>query len=118
MASISLHQVRTKTEYNLSELYDEYMGPDDKNCENEMSPFEYIDSNCDYYTPNQFRNMTKSLSPQGENLSAFCINCQSLTSNWDNFKRLLLSITSDTFDLDGQPRWLSGLMRIVRVHSL
>ena len=45
-------------------------------------------------------NMTKSLSPQGENLSAFCINCQSLTSNWDNFKSLLLSITSDTFNLD------------------
>ena len=48
MASISLQQVKTKTEYNLSELYDEYLGPDDKNCENEMSPFEYIDSNCDY----------------------------------------------------------------------
>ena len=45
-------------------------------------------------------------------MSAFCINCQSLTSYWDNFKSLLLSITSDTFDLD-----IIGITETFQIHS-
>ena len=61
--TIGLDQVKANAEYNLSELYDEYMTHDDTNYENDTSPFQYIDSSCDYYTPDQFGIMTNSLRP-------------------------------------------------------
>ena len=110
MASISLGQVRANAEYNLSELYDEYMTPDDTIDDNDISPFQYVDSSCDYYTPDQFGIMTNSLQPH--NLSAFCINCQSITANWDNFNSLLLNTTTDTFAFD-----IIGITETFKIHS-
>ena len=108
--SISLDQVKANAEYNLSELYDEYMTHDDTNYDNDISPFQYIDSSCDYYTPDQFGIMTNSLQPH--NLSAFCINCQSITANWDNFKSLLLNTITDTFAFD-----IIGITETFKIHS-
>ena len=98
--------------HNISELYDEYikLTLDDTNDENDISPFQYIDSSCDYYTPDQFEIMTYAL--QSHNLSDFCINCQSITANWDNFNSLLLNTTTDMFAFD-----IIGITETFKVHS-
>ena len=74
---------------------------------NEMSPFEYIDSIV-IISP---KSIWKYDNPQGEHLSAFCIKCELQIGTI--LQHYYLSTTSDTCEFD-----VIGITEIFKIHTL
>ena len=70
----------------------------------EFSPFQ---EDCKYYSPDQF-----ALLNTNNAISAFCINCQSLTSHWDGLCDILYRMNSAKNKLD-----IIGLTEVFKIHD-
>ena len=75
--NISLDQVRADINYDLVNLYEDRTADDD-DAPND-SPFQYNSSNCEYYEPDNFSEITPMFD---EYSSYFHLNCRGLSSNW------------------------------------
>ena len=91
---VSLDQLNTHLEYNLTDLYNIYMDYDD-NDENVQSPFSAIKNKCENYEPS---NMNHLLYDQNLALSMFCLNTQGLRAHWESFKDLINTMHGSSID--------------------
>ena len=90
---VTLEQIRAGASHDLISLYDD---ASDESLESD-SPFQYSNSVCDYYEPEQFN--TKFHDLHGS-LSYFHLNCRGLSINWDSFRRLICDLHGTTFSFD------------------
>ena len=91
--NITFDQVRTGDAYNLISLYE---GNDGDNIQSD-SPFQYCNTNCDYFDPNQFQNSANELCNA---ITYLHLNCRGLSSNWESFQELLCDIHTEIFAFD------------------
>jgi len=106
--NINLDRVRTDIKYdfiNCHKCVSENTSDDD--CDD--SPFDKLNSNCEYVTPDQF---CETVDKGDCNFSLFCINCQSLNAHLDDLKSLLCNISSTEFHFD-----IIGLTEIFKIHD-
>ena len=89
--NISLDQVRADGDYDLVNLYDNTTADDEYPND---SPFQYNSSNCEYYEPDKFSEITSTLN---DYTSYFHLNCRGLSSNWESFHELLCELHGDHF---------------------
>jgi hypothetical protein len=94
--NISLDQVRTDINYDLVNLYDDININDDAPND---SPFQYNGSNCEYYEPDNFSELT-DISNDCNSNSYFHLNCRGLSSNWESFHELLCDLHGELFSFD------------------
>ena len=92
--NISLDQVRADGDYDLVNLYDNTTADDEYPND---SPFQYNSSNCEYYEPDKFSEITSTLN---DYTSYFHLNCRGLSSNWESFHELLCELHGDHFSYD------------------
>ncbi len=94
-------------QYNFANMYNEYVS----NIDDDIDETPIIDlENSKYYTPVEFKQLT---SQQDRNaLSAFCVNCQSITAHWDGITDLISNMNSESHSLD-----LIGLTEIFKINS-
>ena len=102
---VTLDRVATELKYDLSQLLANKHPEDINDDHNELMLLRTSD--CNYYSPEQFNDLDTSKA-----VSAFCINCQSITSHWDALHDLLCTMNSDTNKLD-----FIGLTEIFYIHD-
>ena len=103
--NISLDQLRSNEIYNLKTQYNTCIRG--LNESTDKSPFDYCDTDCSYYEPDQFAEKYKD---HQSGTSYFHLNCQGLQSHWDEFHSLIQDLNKGKlkFDIIG----ISELFRI------
>ena len=91
--NISFDQIRTDNSYNLIALYDDY----ETGIDSLDSPFQYGNSTCEYFEPDEFNVMTEKLH---DSTTYFHLNCRGLSKNWESFRNLLCDLHGDKFAFD------------------
>ena len=93
--NIKLNEVRQSEKYNFSYLYNKHKNTDD---DTYVSPMCYNATNCDYTSQEQF--IDSYVKQNQKHLSAFTLNCRSLSAHWDEYKDLLSDLSSPSFSFD------------------
>jgi hypothetical protein len=105
IGDIILGQCEEDSAYNLLDIYNNTWDEDDTS----ESPLNILNTNCKYYTTEQFRNCR---IPQNNPLSTFCINCRSLNSNIDKLRELMIDTSLDNFQFD-----VVGITETFKIHN-
>ena len=87
--NIRFDQVEIESKYNFANLFDKMI----QDCNLPIT------DSCKYYSPEQVLNHAEH-KHKANTLSVFSQNCQSLKSNWDNFKTALSKMSSNMFSFD------------------
>ena len=61
------------------------------------SPFQYGNTDCDYFEPGQFN---AKYQDGNQYISYFQLNCRGLSSNWDSFRNLICDMHGESFSFD------------------
>ena len=85
---VTLDQIRTDSNFDFTKRY----GKQHKEVSNTSGS-----NSCDYYDPENFLSITNVLENP---LSYFHINCQGLSSHWDNFNILSNQLRNEHFNFD------------------
>ena len=95
--SINLNTIRTDSEHNFVKLFNEALAENDDNATINGSPFDHGDNECKYYSPEKF---AQTIHPTHNSLSLFCLNCRSISANWDCIHELICNLSSHGFLFD------------------
>ena len=71
------------------------------------SPFDHGDNECKYYSPEHF---SQTIHPTNNSLSLFCLNCRSISANWDCIHELICNLSSRGFLFD-----IIGLTEVFKI---
>ena len=92
---------RTKTDshvdFFISRLFSEALAENDDIGTINGSPFDHGDNECKYYSPEHF---AQNIHPTNNSLSLFCLNCRSISANWDCIHELICNLSSRGFLFD------------------
>ncbi len=102
-------QVWVNSDKDLYDMYNDYIIQESSE-DSIISPFYDLNSSCEYFTPEQVCDMSRNLC--NNNLSLFCINCQSLNAHWDTFNHLIADMSNELFSFD-----VIGITEIFHVHK-
>ena len=95
--SMNLNTIRTDSEYNFVKLFNEALAENDDIGTINGSPFDHGDNECKYYSPEHF---AQNIHPTNNSLSLFCLNCRSISANWDCIHELICNLSSRGFLFD------------------
>ena len=99
--------IRTDSEYNFVQLFNEALAENDDIGTINGSPFDHGDNECKYYSP---ENVAKNIHPTNNSLSLFCLNCRSISANWDCIHELICNLSSRGFLFD-----IIGLTEVFKI---
>ena len=102
---MNLNTIRTESEYNLVKLFNEALAENDDIVNG--SPFDHGDNECKYYSPEK---IAQTIEPTNNSLSLFCLNCRSISANWDCFHELICDLSSRGFSFD-----IIGLTEVFKI---
>ena len=95
---VRLDEIEHSESYNFSKLYLQ------RNCEYEYEgipfPMANYANNCKYVSQESFTDLYITKKTCKHLLSAFSLNCRSLSANWDSYNELLANINSSKFAFD------------------
>ncbi len=104
---VTLDRVAADDQYDFTKMYNDYVSHLDD--EVDETPIMDLDKS-KYYSPDEFNQLKYQM---GQNaLSAFCVNCQSVTAHWDAIIDLVSKLNSNLHALD-----LIGLTEIFKINS-
>lgn len=93
--NVTLDRVAVGEQYDFSNMYNEYISHlDDENDETLVIDME----KSKYYSPNEFKQLI--CESNHKSLSAFCVNCQSITAHWDGITDLISNMNHESHGLD------------------
>ena len=104
--NVTLDRIRTDSAFNFVQLYRDSNGAD-SDIDEFVDPLTFLCDDCKYYSPEEFTDLNNDNS-----LVAFHINCQSLTSHWDDLNELLCKLNPNEHMLD-----IIGLTEIFKIHD-
>ena len=87
--SMNLKAIRTDSEYNFVKLFNEALAENDDIGTINGSKFDHGDNEC--YSP---ENCAQNIHPTNNSLSLFCLNCRSISANWDCIHELICNLSS------------------------
>ena len=102
---MNLNTIRTESEFNLVKLFNEALAENDDIVNG--SPFDHGDNECKYYSPEKF---AQTIQPTNYSLSLFCLNCRSISANWDCSHELICDLSSRGFSFD-----IIGLTEVFKI---
>ena len=105
--SVNLNTIRTDSEYNFVKLFNEALAENDDIGTINGSPFDHGDNECKYYSP---ENFAQNIHPTNNSLSLFCLNCRSISANWDCIHELICNLSSRGFLFD-----IIGLTEVFKI---
>ena len=92
--NISVDRIGTSDDFDLISLYEQHIDADVVDSD---SPFQFGNSSCNYYEPNEFRNLSIDAK---DPLSFFHLNCRGLSANWESFYDLICDLHTPSFSYD------------------
>ena len=95
--SMNLNTIRTDSEYNFVKLFNEALAENDDIGTNTVSPFDHGDNEFKYYSP---ESVAQNIHPTNNSLSLLCLNCRSISANWDCIHELIWNLSSRGFLFD------------------
>ena len=104
---MNLNTIRTDSEYNFVKLFNEALAENDDIGTINGSPFDHGDNECKYYSP---ENVAQNIQPTNNSLSLFCLNCRSISANWDCIHELICKLSSRGFLFD-----IIGLTEVFKI---
>ena len=83
---MNLNTIRTDRVYNFVKLFNEALSENDDIGTINGSPFDHGDNEYKYYS---LEKRAKTIQPTNNSLSLCCLNCRSISANWDCFHELV-----------------------------
>ena len=100
--------IRTESEYNFVKLFNEALAENDDIGTINGSPFDHGDNECKYYSPEK---CAQTIQPTNNSLlSPLCLNCRSISANWDCIHELIFNLSSRGFLFD-----IIGLIEVFKI---